>query len=245
MAKRSNVNPSIKQRREMAQQKKQARQRQLRFGGAAVLLLITAAIIWAAMSSPAPEPTVLEGERPLAALAPAQRADFYDAYPETVIDAARTYEAIITMANGSEMRLALFADAAPQAVNSFVFLANQGYYDGVTFHRVIDGFMAQGGDPTGSGGGGPGYNFADEIDSSLTFDRPGLLAMANTGQPSSNGSQFFITYAPTPHLNGRHTIFGELLEGQEVLNGLTRVEPGPLGGPSGGDVIARIDIVEN
>ncbi|MCP4426116.1 MAG: peptidylprolyl isomerase, partial [Chloroflexi bacterium] len=125
-----------------------------------------------------------------------------------VIDTAKSYEAVITVAGKGDMRLTLFDDEAPLTVNSFVFLANQGYFDGLTFHRVIADFMVQGGDPTGIGSGGPGYQFEDETDAGLSFDRRGLLAMANSG-PATNGSQFFITFVPTPHLNGLHTIFGE------------------------------------
>ncbi|MCP4427554.1 MAG: peptidylprolyl isomerase [Chloroflexi bacterium] len=155
-----------------------------------------------------------------------------------VIDAAKSYEAVVTVAGKGDMRLTLFDDEAPLTVNSFVYLANQGFYDGLTFHRVIADFMAQGGDPTGIGSGGPGYQFEDETDADLSFDRRGLLAMANSG-PATNGSQFFITFVPTPHLNGLHTIFGELIEGDDVLSGLTISEPG---GPA--DVIERIVIVE-
>jgi cyclophilin family peptidyl-prolyl cis-trans isomerase len=155
-----------------------------------------------------------------------------------VVDTAKEYEAILKTEKG-DIRLRLFADQAPLAVNNFVFLAKQGFYDGLTFHRVIEDFMAQGGDPTGQGFGGPGYQFTDETDNELSFDRPGLLAMANSG-PNTNGSQFFITYVPTPHLDGLHTIFGELIEGEEVLNSLSLVQPG-----DDGDVIVRVDIVEN
>jgi cyclophilin family peptidyl-prolyl cis-trans isomerase len=123
-------------------------------------------------------------------------------------------------------------------VNNFVFLSQQGFYDGLTFHRVLEDFMAQGGDPSGTGGAGPGYQFADEVDNGLTFDRRGLLAMANAG-PATNGSQFFITFVPTPHLNGLHTIFGEVIEGDAILDQIARVAPGQPG-----DVIERIDIVE-
>ena len=110
-------------------------------------------------------------------------------------------------------------------VNNFVFLAREGFYNDTTFHRVLEGFMAQAGDPTGTGSGGPGYQFEDEIVPNLTFDRPGLLAMANAG-PGTNGSQFFITFAPTDWLNGMHTIFGEVIEGQDVLNQITLRDPG-------------------
>jgi cyclophilin family peptidyl-prolyl cis-trans isomerase len=156
-----------------------------------------------------------------------------------VIDADRSYEAVIRTDVG-DMRIRLFAEEAPQTVNSFVYLASQGYYDNTTFHRVIENFMAQGGDPTGSGRGGPGYQFADEFQSGLRFDRAGLMAMANAG-PRTNGSQFFITFAPTPHLNNRHTIFGEVVDGEEVLSQITRREPGSS---RAGTVIERIDIVE-
>jgi peptidylprolyl isomerase len=129
-------------------------------------------------------------------------------------------------------------------VNNFVFLAEQGFYDGTTFHRVIEDFMAQAGDPTGTGTGGPGYAFEDEVSSGLTFDRGGLLAMANSG-PMTNGSQFFITYEETPWLNGRHTIFGEIIEGEDVLNALAVLEPDPSGtSASAGDGIERIIIIE-
>jgi cyclophilin family peptidyl-prolyl cis-trans isomerase len=134
--------------------------------------------------------------------------------PEMAIDPTRNYRATLQTEKG-DIVLQLFAAEAPLTVNNFVFLARQGYYDGVTFHRVIPDFMVQGGDPTGTGAGGPGYAFSDEVDSGLAFDRPGLLAMANAG-PGTNGSQFFITYTPTPHLNGKHTIFGEVLQGMDV-----------------------------
>ncbi|MCB8981130.1 MAG: peptidylprolyl isomerase [Ardenticatenaceae bacterium] len=155
------------------------------------------------------------------------------------IDTSKTYEAIITTANG-EMRFRLFDDEAPVTVNNFIFLANQGYYDGTTFHRVITDFMAQGGDPSGTGAGGPGYQFEDEFSDNLTFDQRGLLAMANSG-PGTNGSQFFITFQETPWLDGLHTIFGELIEGDDVLSAITIREPGSDIAP---DVIERIDIVE-
>ncbi len=195
----------------------------------------------------APAETELAGEmvemgeeRPLAQLDPAARNNYYDAYPPTVIDTAQTYEAVIVTAHG-EMRIRLFDDEAPLTVNNFVFLANQGFYDGTTFHRVIEGFMAQGGDPSASGSGGPGYQFADETENGLSFDRRGLLAMANAG-PATNGSQFFITFDAAPWLDGNHTIFGELVAGDEVLAALTVRDPATAVAP--GDVIERIEIVE-
>jgi cyclophilin family peptidyl-prolyl cis-trans isomerase len=182
-------------------------------------------------------------DRPLAAIEPAERDGYYAVYPEMVIDPSKDYEAVIRTEKG-DIRLRLFSDAAPLTVNNFVYLANQGFYDDTIFHRVLEGFMAQGGDPTGSGRGGPGYEFEDEVDNDLVFDRPGILAMANRG-PATNGSGFFITFAPTPHLNGAHTIYGEVVEGEEVLNSLTFVEPGvPAADGQQPDVITRIDIIE-
>jgi cyclophilin family peptidyl-prolyl cis-trans isomerase len=143
--------------------------------------------------------------------------------PMMQIDPSKSYRAVFTTEVG-QFTVQLFADRAPLTVNNFVFLARQGYYDNTTFHRVIPGFMAQGGDPTGTGAGGPGYTFEDEFDPGLQFDRPGLLAMANRG-PDTNGGQFFITYAPTPHLNGLHTIFGEVVEGAEIVDALTPRDP--------------------
>ncbi len=187
-------------------------------------------------------PTSLaEMERPLTTLPLPERNNYYTEYPAFIIDPAQAYEAVIQTSQG-ELRLRLFPQAAPLAVNSFAFLAQQGYYDGTTFHRVIEDFVAQGGDPTGTGGGEPGYRFTDEVDNGLSFDRPGLLAMANAG-PNSNGGQFFITYAPQPALNGRHTIFGELIEGEEVLQSLTLRDP-EQNPAFTGDLILRIDIIQ-
>lgn len=139
--------------------------------------------------------------------------------PAMVIDRRRQYVAHFET-NRGEFEIDLFADEAPQTVNNFVFLAREGFYDGVTFHRVIKSppFMVQAGDPTGSGRGGPGYRFADEVSAlQLPHDRPGILSMANAG-PNTNGSQFFITLVPTPHLNGVHAVFGCVAgKGQQVV----------------------------
>lgn len=190
--------------------------------------------------TPATDFVLLEGERPLATLPPAERNDFYDAYPDLVIDLNKTYEALITTEDGV-MRFRLFTQDAPLAVNNFVFLATQGFYDGTTFHRVIEEFMAQGGDPTGTGSGGPGYAFDDEVENGRLFNQDGLLAMANAG-PATNGSQFFITLAPTPWLDGNHTIFGQLIEGNAVLRSITLRDPATA--DFEGDGIQRIDILE-
>jgi cyclophilin family peptidyl-prolyl cis-trans isomerase len=147
----------------------------------------------------------------------------FDAPPEMQIDTDKVYIATIKTLKG-DIVIELFADRTPVTVNNFVFLAEQGFYDGTTFHRVIPGFMAQGGDPTGTGAGGPGYSFQDEIVPGLSFNQEGLLAMANSG-PNTNGSQFFITYAPAPWLNGLHTIFGKVVGGMDVLEQITPRDP--------------------
>lgn len=139
------------------------------------------------------------------------------------IDPARQYTATVKMAGGGEFVIQLYPDKAPITVNNFVFLAREGYFNGVTFHRVLEGFMAQGGDPTGTGAGGPGYQFVNE-DSDLTFDKAGVVAMANAGR-DTNGSQFFITFAPQPYLNGDYTIFGQVISGMDVVSGITLRNP--------------------
>jgi peptidyl-prolyl cis-trans isomerase B (cyclophilin B) len=138
----------------------------------------------------------------------------YAAPPAMTIDPAKSYTATMETSAGT-LVLDLFAADAPMTVNNFVFLAREGFYDGTTFHRVIPDFMAQGGDPTGTGSGGPGYSFEDEFKSGRGFDKVGLLAMANRG-PATNGSQFFITTSTPTYLNGKHTIFGEVIAGYDV-----------------------------
>jgi peptidylprolyl isomerase len=245
MSKNQSRPPSVSERRKQEEfRRQQARRRNLIIGGV-LLALVAVAVLYSFLSGndePATTAgTETTGERPLAAIEPAARANYYDEVPPMTIDTDKTYQAVIRMENGGEMRLNLFDDEAPLTVNNFVFLANQGFYDGTIFHRVLNGFMAQGGDPTGTGAGGPGYEFVDETDNGLVFDRRGLLAMANAG-PNTNGSQFFITFVPTPHLDGAHTIFGELVEGDEVLSSLTLRDPATATGP--GDVIQEIVIVE-
>jgi cyclophilin family peptidyl-prolyl cis-trans isomerase len=157
------------------------------------------------------------------------------------IDVAKQYFATVKMANGGEFVIELYPQKAPLTVNSFIFLAQQGYFDGVSFHRVIDGFMAQGGDPTGTGRGGPGYQFVNE-DNDLKFDKPGVVAMANAGR-DTNGSQFFITFDKAEYLNGDYTIFGQVISGMDVVNGLTRRDP--QANPSfTGDAIESVTISE-
>ena len=242
MAKRGTT-PSVRKRREEMQKKQQQQNKIIMIGGALLAVLIIAFIIWQLIPSgeSASEGVVLEGERPLAALAPAERNDYFNAPPENVLESGVDYQAIIRTANG-DMLMDLYEDVAPITVNSFVYLANQGFYDGTTFHRVLQDFMAQGGDPSGTGAGGPGYEFVNETDNDLAFDRRGILAMANAG-PDTNGSQFFITFVPYPSLNGGYTIFGELLDGDDVLSAISLRDPSSAATP--GDEIIRIDIVEN
>jgi len=171
---------------------------------------------------------------------PAQRVNAYKTPPELKIDPKKKYTATFKLDKG-DMVIELFADKATRTVNNFVFLSREGFYDGVTFHRVIKDFMAQGGDPTGTGAGGPGYKFADEFHPSLKHDKPGILSMANAG-PNTNGSQFFITFVPTPHLDGKHSVFGQVVKGMEVLLAITPRDPASARAP--GDVIKTIVITE-
>jgi peptidyl-prolyl cis-trans isomerase B (cyclophilin B) len=139
---------------------------------------------------------------------------------------------IILHTSKGDIEATLFASKVPMTVANYLNLARQGFYDGLTFHRVIPNFMIQGGDPTGTGRGGPGYKFADEFDDSLRHSKPGIFSMANAG-PNTNGSQFFITHVPTPHLDGKHSVFGEVTKGQDVVNRITQ-----------GDTIIRIEILD-
>ncbi len=150
--------------------------------------------------------------------------------PDMQIDPKKKYTATIKTDKG-DIVIALFADKAPKTVNNFVFLAREGFYDGVIFHRVIHDFMVQGGDPTGTGRGGPGYRFGDEFHPSLKHNKPGILSMANAG-PGTNGSQFFITHIPTPHLDGKHAIFGEVIGGMDVLMSIPERDPMRTNSPS-------------
>lgn len=165
----------------------------------------------------------------------------YRTPPAMQIDQNKKYTAVFHT-NKGDIRIHLFADKAPITVNNFVFLAREGYYNNTTFHRVIGGFMAQGGDPTGTGRGGPGYSFDDEPGAlALKHDKAGILSMANAG-PNTNGSQFFITHGPTPHLNGRHGVFGEVVDGMDVLMAIR--ERDPMRDPRPGDTLNSVEIIE-
>ena len=208
-------NQKLKQQRLEAKTKAAQQDKVIRTVALVVIALIVIAVIWSLI--PKKQPSNL------------------------TIDINKQYFATFKMAKGGEFVIRLFPDQAPVTVDNFVVLARKGFYDGTTFHRVLDGFMAQGGDPTGTGSGGPGYEFEDEFND-LTFDKPGVVAMANSG-PDTNGSQFFITYAPTEWLNGLHTIFGQVIEGMDVVNGLTRRDPGQNPDYEG-DVIESVTITE-
>jgi cyclophilin family peptidyl-prolyl cis-trans isomerase len=164
----------------------------------------------------------------------------YDRPPEMALKPGHDYHANLLTEKGT-VRIKLFAEEAPQTVNNFVFLAREGYFDGTTFHRVIEGFMAQGGDPTGTGAGGPGYSIRDEFHPDLRHDRPGVLSMANRG-PNTGGSQFFITHVATPWLDDRHAVFGEVVEGMEVVSSIRERDPQSDREP--GDRIERVEIEE-
>jgi len=160
--------------------------------------------------------------------------------PPNTIDTSKTYTATLKTTKG-DIVINLFASKAPVTVNSFVFLAQNGWFNNVPFHRVIDGFVAQTGDPTGTGVGGPGYEFGDEIDSSLNFDQAGMVGMANAG-PGTNGSQFFITLAPVTSLDGKYTVFGQVTQGADVLQKLTRRDPANDQNPADPDYIQSVTI---
>ena len=162
--------------------------------------------------------------------------------PPMTLDPSKSYQATIKTEKG-DIVIDLLANDAPLAVNSFIFLANNKWFDGITFHRVIPNFVAQSGDPSGSGFGGPGYLFDNEISADLKFDQPGMVGMANAG-PGTNGSQFFITFAPVSQLDGKYTIFGKVASGMDVLQSLTPRDPSQGGDLPPGDKILSVTIQE-
>lgn len=223
-------------------------ERMIQIGGGIVLVLIVIGILWLVFAGNPGEEAALPPTEELVLPEltaepedPSTTALQYNAYPDMTIDTSKQYFANVTMENGGEFTIQLYPDKAPKTVNSFVFLARAGYFDGVTFHRVLDGFMAQGGDPTGTGMGGPGYQFENE-DSDLTFDKEGVVAMANAGR-DTNGSQFFITFGPQEFLNGGYTIFGQVIDGMDVVQNLTRRDP-EQNPTFPGDAIQTIEITE-
>jgi cyclophilin family peptidyl-prolyl cis-trans isomerase len=250
------VPPSVqaRQQRKLAEAKAAAARRQWWIGGVVVALLIIAAVVlWFTIgpggSATPPSPTLLPTPTPRPTLLPTptprptptlvdessvERNDMYDASPEMQIDPGKTYVATISTEKG-DIVVRLDAGAAPQTVNNFVFLAREGFYDGLTFHRVEPGFVIQGGDPLGDGTGGPGYTVPAEIGLPHV---EGAIAMARRSdavnpERASSGSQFYITLAPTPQLDGAYTVFGQVVEGMDVVQAI-----------GVGDVIQSISIIE-
>ena len=160
--------------------------------------------------------------------------------PAMEIDPKKSYQAVVNTEKG-KIVIDLYASKVPKTVNNFVFLSRQGFYDNTIFHRVINDFMVQGGDPTGTGMGGPGYKFEDEFDSSLIHNKPGVLSMANAG-PNTNGSQFFITHVATPWLNGKHAVFGQVSGGMDVVMSIPERNPQAPEYP--GVKILSVEIIE-
>ncbi len=207
-----------------------------------ILILVTLSFVACGEEapSPAPVPAPAPAPAPSPAPAPVPEPKTYSSPPQMIIDTSKKYTAVIETEKGS-LVLELFSKDVPVTVNNFVFLASEGFYDGSTFHRVIPGFMVQGGDPTGTGRGGPGYEFEDEFTDYKHV--VGALSMANKGpKPNTNGSQFFITYAPQHGLDGMHTVFGQLIEGMDVLEKLTPRDPNQ--NPQfAGDKVIEVEII--
>ncbi len=195
--------------------------------------------VLAPAQTPAPAPAPAPAPVPTPTPIPAPKPKTYSSPPPMTIDTSKQYTAIIETEKGN-LLLELFAKDVPKTVNNFIFLVREGFYDGSTFHRIIPGFMAQGGDPTGTGSGGPGYRFEDEF--TTHKHEAGALSMANAGL-DTNGSQFFITYVPVYQLDGKHSVFGQLTEGMDVLKALTPRDPS-TNPQFEGDRILRISIVE-
>ncbi|MCB8942661.1 MAG: peptidylprolyl isomerase [Ardenticatenaceae bacterium] len=167
----------------------------------------------------------------------------YSTAPEMTINPEATYHATVTMESGDQFTIELLPQSAPQTVNSFIFLAQAGWFDGVTFHRVLPGFVAQTGDPTGTGIGGPGYTIPNEIDPTLSHSEPGMVAMANSG-PDTNGSQWYITLSDVSQLDGSYTIFGRVIEGMDIVEAITPRDPSQNPNLPAGDTITSITIEE-
>ena len=223
----------------------QKTERTIRIIGIVVIGLLVVAAIWYFIPKSQPASSTAGFGDTAAACEPFADIPVAEQYeePPLRIDTAKQYFANVKLAKGEEFVIQLYPDKAPKTVNSFVFLSCKGYFNGVTFHRVLEGFMAQGGDPTGTGTGGPGYYYEYE-GSDLTFDKAGIVAMANTGPATpTNGSQFFITFDATPQLNDGYTIFGQVIEGMDVVDGITRRDP-EMNPDFEGDAIETITITE-
>jgi len=235
----------MEQARMVREKRKKDNQIMLIIVGVLVVVVIAAFAImnWPKAATPTPVPGATSA--PAAQDAPPAAnpsgAKQWPSAPAMTTDKSKQYFATVKMAKGGQFVIQLFPDKAPITVNSFVFLARQGFFNGITFHRVLEGFMAQGGDPTGTGSGGPGYEFVNE-DSDLKFDKAGVVAMANAGR-DTNGSQFFITFAAADFLNGGYTIFGQVTDGMDVVNGIKRRDPDQHPDFTG-DVIESVTITE-
>ena len=219
------------------QRARQIRKRVITVGVIVIFILVVLVLVWS-MFANQPDASQVE-KNGIPVLVGTKQ---YSAAPPMLVDQTKNYLAVVRLERGGEFTIQLLVQKAPITVNSFVFLARQGYYDGVTFHRVLEGFMAQGGDPTGTGGGGPGYTFGNELND-LEFDKAGVVAMANTGQPNSNGSQFFIMFGPYGLKEADYTIFGQVINGIDVVNNITRRDPNQ-DPPYPGDMIESITIIE-
>jgi len=224
----------IEERLKAAEQKRA--ERRIQWIGGSVLALIVISAIWFGVG----KQTGGDNSGPCEPFADIPVSPEYSE-PPLLIDPSSLYYANVKMEKGGEFTMQLYPDKAPITVNSFVFLSCKGYFNGVTFHRVLEGFMAQGGDPTGTGSGGPGYQFVNE-DSDLLFDKPGVVAMANAGR-DTNGSQFFITFDAQDFLNGGYTIFGQVIAGMDVVNSITLRDPSQFTDFEG-DVIDSITITQ-
>jgi cyclophilin family peptidyl-prolyl cis-trans isomerase len=215
-------------------------ERSIQYAAIGLILIVVAIVIW--QNIPKQPANAEVGSVPACGIFESiAAAKQYSAPPPMKIDQAKQYFATFRMANGGEFAMELYPAQTPITVNSFVFLACKGFFDGLTFHRVLDGFMAQGGDPTGTGSGGPGYHFVNEK-SDLVFDKPGVVAMANAG-PDTGGSQFFIMFAANPQLNGGYTIFGQVIKGMDVVNAIKRRDPSQNPAFTG-DAIKTVTITE-
>jgi cyclophilin family peptidyl-prolyl cis-trans isomerase len=209
----------------MERRRRRERQKIVQYITIGLVVLAVIGIIWVVIASQPLKTTAANTTPTLSSAntAPTVAALQFATPPPMSIDIKKQYFATLIMAKGGQFVIQLYPDKAPIAVNSFVFLAEKGFFNGVTFHRVIDAFMAQTGDPTGSGTGGPGYQFPNEAND-LLFNKAGVVAMANAG-PNTNGSQFFITFGPVGLNESDYTIFGQVISGIDVVNGLTRRDP--------------------
>jgi cyclophilin family peptidyl-prolyl cis-trans isomerase len=214
--------------------RQQARVKIINYIIIALVILGVAALAWIIISSQPPKVESVEAVPTVAAMQ-------FASPPSMQIDVKKQYFATVKMVKGGEFVVQLYPDKAPITVNSFVFLARKGFFDGTTFHRVLEGFMAQGGDPTGLGTGGPGYQFENE-QNDLLFDKPVVVAMANAG-PDTNGSQFFIMFGPYGLSENDYTIFGQVISGMDVVNNLTLRDP-QQNPSTPGDAIKSITITE-